>query len=204
MGAVALRPPSPRAAVGSVSAAFVAAAVPVAIAFGEPGVAIGLLALIVLAFALWSKVGIRRDSASPLMVDLDGDSARYEHYGAVSYRRVRVCNRSANTMRNVRVQFERCEQQQIYQVLLQRMHGEPHPFDLDPGADAYLDLVFLQKDSDHYGLGYSAGLLPAGTSNAVRVQTLDLIISVTATDTGKSLHGFAVSVKDGVLHVLNH
>jgi hypothetical protein len=154
--------------------------------------------------AAWVAIGLRRERESPLTVDLEGASTRHEHFGLNSCRRIRVRNsRGPATVKNVRVQLEECIQQNatFYPVLLQRMHAdEPHPFDLDPEAAVFVDLVYLPTGSTEYGLAYDPRKLPPRTPNAVKVQPLDLVVSVTATDTAMRLHDFAVSV-DGSKNV---
>jgi hypothetical protein len=198
----------PKATRAEAAGPVVSLAVPVVTGLLSQSLVLGLAvaAVSALGFLLWIIRDNRITRESPLVVDLEGDSAKHEHFGATSYRRIRVFNRSpSSTVRNVRVELEKCEQQNatFYPVLLQRMHaGEPHPFDLDPGAHVYIDLVSRGKEAPEYALSYDMRRLPSDTSNLVKTQPLDLVVGVTGNDVPKVVCRFAVSVdKNGVLHV---
>jgi len=99
------------------------------------------------------------------------------------------------------VQLERCVQQQptFYPVRLQRMHKEPHPFDLNPLDSAYIDLLALVKGAAEYNLVYEDPALP----NTIAVQPLTLVVGISATDVPLFRTTFEASRdSSGRVHVL--
>jgi hypothetical protein len=120
--------------------------------------------------------------AARLVVDRAGEFADEERPGS-SYRRLRVANTGRQTIRQVEVTLAQCRPAPAWfqPVRLQRMHGGPHPFDLPPQSEVYVDLIALPKGHPEFIIVYDSAV-HGGLPNGIAIQPLELTVHVTANE----------------------
>ncbi|MEI9940102.1 MAG: hypothetical protein WDO69_23015 [Pseudomonadota bacterium] len=133
---------------------------------------------------LWSARRSYREHAQgvgpQLIVDRAGELADEERSGS-SYRRIRVANTGPRAVHQVEVTLAQCSPapRWFQPVRLQRLHGGPHPFDLPPRTEVYVDLIALPQGHPEFIVVHDSarhGGLPSG----IAIQLLELTVQVTA------------------------
>jgi hypothetical protein len=174
-------------------------------ALGQKGSAAVVGVMAALGYALWLRLEVRRELSRPLIADLEGRSAKDES-AERSGRRIRVHNRSAGrTIRSVRVELIEFTPPgtDFLPVELKPMNGGHQPFDLLPGAEAYLELVSRSAGSDQFVLGYDMSRVEAGASNLVRAEPLDFVVRVSADAVAPEQYLFSAAADQrGRLHLV--
>jgi len=133
---------------------------------------------------LWSARRSYREQARGLgprlLVDRAGEFADEER-PRLSYRRVRVANTGDRMARQVEVTLTQCRPAPAWfeAVRLQRMHGGPHPFDLPPHGEVYIDLIALPHGHPEFVVVHDSAK-HGGLPNGIPVQSLELIVQATA------------------------
>lgn len=133
---------------------------------------------------LWSARRDYREEGphleSRLIVDRVGDQAD-EEQPRTSIRRIRVANAGTRPLRQVQVTLIGCVPTPLWfqPVRLQRMHGGPHPFDLPPRSEVYIDLVALPHGHPEFILVHD-NAAHGGVPSSVPIQPLELSVEVSA------------------------
>jgi len=137
-----------------------------------------------IALWLWSARRSYREHAQDvgprLIVDRAGELAD-EQRPRSSLRRVRVANTGSRAIHQVEVSLVKCAPAPAWfePVRLQRMHGGPHPFDLPPHSEVYVDFVALSQGHPEFIVVYDSAK-HGGLPNGVAIQPLLLTVQVTA------------------------
>jgi hypothetical protein len=127
---------------------------------------------------------LARDKArGPLQITADGPSL-FQAGPDYQLCRVRVSNGGSATVQDVQVMMRSFTPQgaTFLPVRMQRMHstttGYPHPFALDSGAEAYIDVVQWRPSLNLFALCYDSQQLP----NGVGVGSYEIELTVSATN----------------------
>jgi hypothetical protein len=133
---------------------------------------------------LWSARRSNRergpDIGPRLVVDRGGELCDQE-LPRLSVRRVRVANTGSRPIDQIEVTLSKCRPAPSWfqPFRLQRMHGGPHPFSLEPGRELYIDLVALPQGHPEFILAPDSSV-HGGLPNGVAIQALELTVQVTA------------------------
>jgi hypothetical protein len=163
-----------------VAAALIALAYRAAGSNGAAGVATALG----IGIWLWSARRSYRQQAQRsggrLVVDRGGEWADEER-PRLSFRRIRVANAGGRPIHHVEVRLAKCGPAPAWfePVRLQRMRGGPHPFDLPPNSEVYVDLVTLPQGHPEFIIVHDSSQ-HGGLPNGVAIQPLQLTVQVSA------------------------
>ncbi|HEY3255222.1 MAG TPA: hypothetical protein VGJ91_14785 [Polyangiaceae bacterium] len=115
-----------------------------------------------------------------LVVDRTGELAD-EQRPRSSIRRIRVANTGGRAIHHVEVTLAKCGPAPAWfePVRLQRMQGGPHPFDLAPRSEVYVELVALPQGHPEFIIVHDSAK-HAGLPNGIAIQPLELTVQVTA------------------------
>ena len=190
------KPKSPRVPVGGVIGVLTTLCMTALLVLGERAMALGVPPLACVGYLLWRRLESGREPQRPLTADLEGRSAKQE-WSDRSARRIRIHNGSpARTLRSVRVELVEFTPRgaDFLPAELQRMDGGEQPFDLNPGTDAYVELVALAAGSDELVLGFDMARVEPGAKNLVPAPCLALVVRVSADGVPAEQYLFSASV----------
>lgn len=120
------------------------------------------------------------DVGPRLVVDRAGELCDQE-LPRLSFRRLRVANAGGRPIDRVEVKLTKCRPAPAWfqPVRLQRMHGGPHPFNLERGSEVYIDLVALPQGHPDFIVVHDSSV-HGGLPNGIAAQPLELTVQVTA------------------------
>jgi len=151
------------------------------------------------AIALWLWSARRsyreqgQDVGPRLIVDRLGEFADEER-ARLSLRRLRVANSGGRAIHHVEVALVKCGPAPTWfePVRLQRMLGGPHPFDLPPRSEVYVDFVALPQGHPDFIVVHDSSK-HGGLPNGIGIRPLELTVRVTASELPSVSLLFAVS-----------
>ena len=170
----------------AVAAALGAVALITGLAYLAGGTNCAAVAFTVVGIGLWLWSARRSyrtqgsERESRLVVDRVGALAD-EEQPRTSHRRIRVANVGGRSLHYVEVKLIGCSPTPLWfqPVRLQRTHGGPHPFDLAPQSEVYIDLIALPHGHPDFILVQDSAT-HGGLPNSLPIQALDLTVQVTA------------------------